>query len=148
MRKSSVFLLVLLFALTSIGCDSTEDDDPSDAEIFVGTWTLVGLSDDEGDKLALFGQVANGFTATLRGDNTFHVLVDYIQQDDLEIAGTYTVNEDATTLVLSIGTQNPAFDYQIENENRIVLFAPAVIVNTLFQTSAYVGQVRITIQRT
>lgn len=147
MRKLSVLLLGVLVALTSIGCDSNEDD-LSDAEIFIGTWTLVGLSDDEGDKLALFGQVANGFTATLNSDNTFHVLVDYIAEDDLEIDGTYTVTEGVRTLVLSTAGLNPPFDYEIENENRIVLSANAAIVNALFQTTAYVGTVDIVIQRT
>lgn len=146
MRKVSVVFVAALFALTSMGCDSNEDE-LSDAEIFVGTWTLVGLSDDEGDKLAVFQQVANGFTATLNSDNTFHVLVDYANQDDLELQGTYTVTEATRTLVLSTAGLNPPFDYEIENENRIILSANAAIVNALFETNVYEGMVDIVIQR-
>lgn len=149
MRKLPVFLLALFVGLTSIGCDSTSsEDDLSDSEIFVGTWALVGLSDDEGDKLTLFSQVANSFTAILNADDSFSVLIDYEAQDDLQLSGTYLITEGAKLIVLSSGGLGAPFTYDIESENRIELSAQAAIVNALFQTEAYVGTVRIVIQRT
>lgn len=150
MRKHSAFCLALLLAVVSVGCDSA-DDDPSHAEIFIGTWTLVGLEDDGGDKLSQFGQIANSFEATLEPDNDFVIDVDYKEElgfEDLTIPGTYSVNEDDRNLVLTVsGVGAPAFAYEIENDDRIELSANAAIVNTLFGSEAYEGTVFITIAR-
>lgn len=151
MRKLPVFLLALLVALTAVGCDSDEDD-TSDAELFVGTWTLVSLSDAQGDKTAAFGQIANGLTADLNSDNSFLISVDYKEDsgiEDLTIPGTYEVEAGSKTFVITPPTgQNVPFSYDIENESRIALSAAADFVNALFNTTTYQGTVQIVIQKT
>lgn len=150
MRKLPVFVLALLFGLVSVGCDSA-DDDPSDAELFVGTWNLISLTDGERDKTADFATIANSFRTTLESDNEFEINVDYKEETGLTdrvIPGTYSVVEDAKTLILSppVGPNVP-FQYEILNESRIRLSTPAEFVNGMFQTDAYQGTVVITIEK-
>ena len=150
MRKVPVFVLALLFGLTAIGCDSAEDD-PSDAEIFVGTWNLVSLIDDEADKTAVFAQIANSFRTTLGSDNNFTVVVDYKDElgiEDLTIPGTYSVLEDDKRFILAppVGPNVP-FLYEILSDTRIRLSTDAAFVNGLFDTDSYDGTVVITIEK-
>lgn len=150
MRKLPVFVLALLFGLTSIGCDSAEDD-PSDAEVFVGTWNLISLTDGEGDKTAAFATIANSFRTTLESDNEFEINVDYKEETGLTdrvIPGTYSVVEDAKKLILTPPAgPNVPFDYEILNESRIRLSTAADFVNGMFNTESYQGTVVITIEK-
>lgn len=150
MRKLPVFVFALLFGLTSIGCDSAEDD-PTDAELFVGTWNLVSLTDAEGDKTAGFAAIANSFRAELDSDNTAVITVDYKAETGLEnrvIPGTYNVVEAEKAFILTppAGPSVP-FDYEILSESRIRLSAASAFINGLFQTDAYKGTVVITIEK-
>ena len=150
MRKLPVFVVALLLGLASIGCDSNEDD-LTDAEILLGTWTLVQLTDDEGDKTAAFAQLANSFEATLNNDDTYEINVDYKAEtgrDPLVILGTYEVKEGDKTLEIStpLGQDIP-FLYDIEEEDRVQLAANAQFINALFNATSYVGTVEITIEK-
>lgn len=151
MRKLPAFFFALLVALTSIGCDSdSTDDDLTDAEIIVGDWTLVELFDQNGDRdmRPVFELIANGLTATLRSDNTFDVLVDYADQEDLTVVGTYTIDESTNRLELDTGDAIAPFTYDIESENRMTLSADAAFVNELFGAELFEGTVQIGIQKT
>ena len=147
MRRLPVFILALLVGLSTIGCDSNEDD-PSDAELFVGIWGLVSISDGGGDKTPLLQAAANSLVAQLNSNNTFSVIIDYKEQADLNLGGAYTVDEGAKQLILTVGPQSPAFSYSFTNDNQVTLSAPSQIVNGLFATTIYSGTVNITIRRT
>ena len=145
MRKLPVFVLALLLGLVSIGCDSEDED--SDAEVFLGTWALVGLTDGGGDKTALFGQIATSLTADFEADKTFDVLVDYTQQPDFSLAGTYQIDEGQKKIVLQTAGRSASFDYNFESDTRMTLSAHSDIVNGMFETEIYTGTVTITIAK-
>jgi len=154
MRKLSVFLLAVFVALTSIGCDSNEDD-ASDAEIFIGTWTVVEVHDEEGDKTSIFDEGINNFSATLNADNEYSLIVDFVdpEREDIPLNGTYTIEADSDDLLLNAnlgsGSLPLHFRYEIESENEIELSISETLVQLIFGTEegTYVGDVTFTIQR-
>lgn len=151
MHKLSAYCLALAIALVAIGCDSGSDDDASDAELFVGVWTMTAFEDGEGDRMPLFGQLANGLTATLTGSGEFSIFVDYKPASGNEpttIPGTYTVDEGANTLVLSPPSgQNIPFSYEFNSDTSVDLSANSAFVNGLFGTDVYTGTVTLTIEK-
>lgn len=147
----SILTVALLFVAT--GCDSNGDDE-SDAEILVGTWTVASIADDEGDKTAVFGAGVESFRADINEDDTYSILVDYnataeaAGQTDVNLAGTYTVNESLKTITLNVtGLGGLVLEYDIENNNRVVLSGPAEFINLAFGTTTYTGTVMLTISR-
>ncbi|MEX0821856.1 MAG: hypothetical protein WD021_06900 [Rhodothermales bacterium] len=151
MRKLSACCLALAVALVAIGCDSGTDDETSDAELFVGTWTMTAFEDGEGDRMPFFGQIANGLTATLTASGEFSIFVDYKPasgNDPTTIPGTYTVDEGAKSLVLSPPSgQNIPFSYEFQTDTSVDLSANAAFVNGLFGTDIYQGTVTLTIEK-
>ena len=151
MRTFSSIILGLIVAIALVGCDSNEDD-LTDAEIFVGNWTLVSISDAEGDQTQGFAGLAESLDINFTADGEFTLLLDYREdsgRQDLPLQGTYELNEGANTLVLNIAAgPSPPFTYDIENEDEISLSSQAEIVNTLFNpTTPYEGTVRVVIRR-
>lgn len=150
LSKLKVLFSLLLLVAVAVGCDSNEDD-PSDAERFVGNWQLTALSDAGGDKLAAFSQAANSLTANLTASNQFTIVVDYKEElglEDQTIAGTYQVQEGARQLVLiPPGGQQIPFAYEFEEDDVVELSVQSVFVNALFGTEAYTGTVRLTIEK-
>ncbi|MEX1055598.1 MAG: hypothetical protein WED81_06180 [Rhodothermales bacterium] len=146
MRRLPVFVLAFVLGFSSLGCDSSEDD-PSDAELFVGTWALVSIRDGGGDKTPLLLAAANSMVAVLNSNNTFEVDIDYKEQPDLHLEGTHVVNEGAKQLVLTVGPQNPPFTYSFASDTRTTISANSQIVNGLFATTLYTGNVVMTIQK-
>jgi hypothetical protein len=153
MRKLPVFLLALFVALTSIGCDSNEDD-PTDAEIFIGTWTVVEVRDSEGDKTSVFDEGVNNFSATLNSDNTYSLIVDFLdpERTDIPLTGTYTIEPGDVLILranLGAGELLLPFQYDIESENRINLSISESFVEAIFGTEegTYVGDVTFRIAR-
>jgi hypothetical protein len=153
MRKLPVFLLALFVALTSIGCDSNEDD-PTDAEIFIGTWTVVEVHDDEGDKTSIFEEGVNNFSATLNTDNTYSLIVDFLdpERTDIPLTGTYTIEPGDMLILranLGAGELPILFQYDIDSENRIDLTIQDTFVEAIFGTEegTYVGDVTFRIER-
>jgi len=157
MRRLPVFVLALLIGVTAVGCDSNDDDDPSDAEIFVGTWTLVSISDQTGDRTGGFAPfLAAPITANFASNNTFAVTINYNAQaeqaglTDRVIPGSFVIEAGAKSLQLSptgFGATVP-FDYTITNDNQITLTADAAFMNVLFTPqTAFQGRVTLSIQR-
>lgn len=149
MRKLPVFVFALLLAIAATGCDSEED--LTESEILVGSWTVVEVSDDEGDKTQVFEQGIDDFSATLRADGTYSLSVDYVdpQRPSTNLQGTYTVDEGGNDLILVAGPNQLSFDYDIESENRIHLSIPEPIVQGVFQTDpdTYAGTITFTVER-
>lgn len=146
-------LLLLAFAA---GCDTTEDS-RSEAELFVGSWTLVKVEDTEGDKTALMNQ-AGKLSIVFKADGKFDLLYDPADgSEDQTLSNTYLVAE--ATNVLTLNATNPftqaplplevTYDYRSDNE--VVLTIPAstvLLVGTIVPPfAALKGQAKLTLKR-
>lgn len=129
-------LALLAFSFVAVGCDSGEDK-TSDAELFVGAFTVTKLEDNVGTASernltsAIICATANAgptqtnpctvnsIKLTFTGTNTYTIAVDYTStvnaapasaggRADVTISGTsYTVNETAKSLSLVIPGPSP-----------------------------------------
>lgn len=154
MRKLLFSALTLLLIFTAIGCDSNNDEE-SDADVFVGNWALVEIGDASGDLTNSFFAGVDDLTASFTSDNDFALAVDYnavgeaAGNTDLALDGTYTVSESANTIslnVTAVGITLP-LSYNIVNNDRIELSGPAAAINPLFGTNTYQGTVTIVVER-
>jgi len=120
MRTLSVTVLMFGLLLVAAGCDSGNDDDRSDADVFIGTWTLTNLLLDGQDVSALL-LAGTDVDAVFEAAGTFTMTVTRGSAAPVEIDGTYELDEGAKTLTLtaSVFTQNVAINYVIERENRL-----------------------------
>ncbi|MDX1547738.1 MAG: hypothetical protein R3247_12155 [Rhodothermales bacterium] len=149
--------LTLALLVTAVGCDSSDDDGDSDADVFVGTWAVVGIADDEGDQTLSFSQLVDAGTVNFTASNNFTLAVDYNEVaeaqgiTDVTIPGTYVVDEGAETITLNTPLGALAFDYEIVNNDRIRVSTGAPTLNIALGLSgdrAYTGTVTLTVQRT
>lgn len=152
-RAKGYGIVVLLMLVAAVGCDSNEDDDMSEQELFLGAWTLTSISDDEGDQTASFEENVESFVVQFQDESSFQLNVAFVPDDpreDIQLAGTYLLDESDNALTLQIpGLPAPlSFTYAFENDNTLVLNASnVVLINTLFGTQ-YEGTVQITVERT
>ncbi|MEZ4699660.1 MAG: hypothetical protein R2834_04980 [Rhodothermales bacterium] len=144
----------LLLSFMATGCDSSED--PTDLSQFIGSWRLVSASDDTGDKTAVFAALGS-LTLDLNEDGTHVLAVDLTdpEADDVNLAGTYTVNDIAQQLLLAITFSgvpfNLTFDYVIQDADTVVLTANSTVIAALLGAEAGAlleGDVTLTIERT
>ncbi len=147
----SVFVLLLLGWIS--GCDSNNNDGPSDAEIFVGEWGVARITDADGDQTEAFLSLVDSFLTSLRADGTFDITIDYNDaanaagQNDIDVSGTYTVNESSNTVTLTVANVGALpLSYMIENNDRITISGNALLINLAFGTN-YTGTVALTIAR-
>ena len=125
--------LVAFLALAWMGCDSADPDDEevvTDAEIFVGTWTVSQVSFDGSPAFsdAILSQFSET-EAVFNADGNFEGLVVEAEDGDRrEARANYTVNEnasveDAGTITFTGDAFEEAvtLDYTIESNDRIVL---------------------------
>lgn len=153
MTRRVLSILTLLVFLVA-GCDSN-DDDPSDAERFVGTWLATGIRDSNGDQSAELVALVNSLTAVFQaGDETpvFLITVDYKDdsgREDLMLGGTYEVDEGARTIALTIPTgASLPFTYAFQSDTQVNLSSSAAFINPIFNPSTpYEGTVTITVQK-
>jgi len=153
MRMGMLSVFVLLLLGWTSGCDSNNDDGPSDAEIFVGEWGVARITDDDGDQTEAFLSLVDSFLTSLRADGTFDIIIDYndaanaARQSDIDVSGTYTVNESNNTLTLTAANAVALpLSYTIENNDRITISGNAFLLNLAFGTN-YTGTVALTIAR-
>jgi len=155
MRKCVVYMVVLLLLGWTAGCDSSDDgnDGPSDAEIFVGEWGLTRITDGNGDQTQAFLDLIVSFLTSLRADGTFDITIDYNDaanaagQNDIDVSGTYTINESNDTLTLTAANAVALpLSYTIENNDRITISGVAFLINLAFGTN-YTGTIALTIAR-
>ena len=146
--------MLLLLGWTA-GCDSSDDgnDGPSDAEIFVGEWGLTRITDGDGDQTQAFLDLIVSFLTSLRADGTFDITIDYNDaanaagQNDIDVSGTYTINESNNTLTLTAANAVALpLSYTIENNDRITISGVAFLINLAFGTD-YTGTIALTIAR-
>ena len=153
MRMGILWVFVLLLLGWTSGCDSNNDDGPSDAEIFVGEWGVARITDADGDQTQAFLSLVDSFLTSLRADGTFDIIIDYndaanaARQNDIDVSGTYTVNASNNTLTLTAaGAVALPLSYTIENNDRITISGNAFLLNLAFGTN-YTGTVALTIAR-
>ncbi|MBO6576479.1 MAG: hypothetical protein JJ896_17330 [Rhodothermales bacterium] len=151
MRKLSTLFFALMIAVVGVGCDS--NDDPSDAEAFVGVWALTNVEDADGSQLQAFGAAFSSVVLTNSSDNSFVLNVTPREGDPLTVPGTYVVNENTNSFTLNAnlgGQAIPlAFTYAYTSDNVVTLTGgatTAVLLNQLFGTSLVAPAV-ITITR-
>lgn len=154
MRKLSTFFSVLLLAFVVSACDTTEDE-LDDSEVFIGSWTVVEVRDEEGDKTAVFNEDIDSFSTEIEANGDFSLTVDYAdQRPTIPLTGTYTIDEDLNALTLNGeigGSAVPplVFDYEIVSENEIELSIDDDWIEAVFGTepATYVGEVTFTVER-
>lgn len=158
MRK--LLPLALILALfVGVGCDSN-DEGVSDTELFVGTWTVVNVTNDSGGAnetdltQALVGAngTLNSLSLGFNTNNTYTLNADYRSADtpDVVVAGapfTYTVNERTNQITLQLpsptgsGTIPAQIGYSFNGDDEFTALLPSVVMNALFSTDIYRGSV-------
>jgi hypothetical protein len=157
-------LVLVLFA--GVGCDSNDDDDLTQAELFVGTWGVTRVVNDSGGaneqdiSPVLIGAqgTLQGLSLTFNADNTYSLNADYRDPatPDVVIAGapfTYSVNEANSVLTLNLpsptgaGTIPAQIGFSFNGDREMTALLPALIMNTLFTTNIYQGNVAATFQK-
>lgn len=147
-------LLPLLLAVLVAGCDSSEDI-VLDAAFYVGSWTLVSVSDDSGDRTDEVLAALDDFDVVFDPDGSFVLDVDFDSvvnaagQDDIRLAGDYQATR-ATLILLLDGGIAPSFLADAESENRVRLTVPAALISQILGTQLQIdfdGDVTLGIQR-
>jgi len=158
MRKITNLLLIALLAFAGVGCDSN-DDKNNDADLFVGTWALTGVSDDDGDALAAFATNFDSIVLANAEAGTFTLTVNPKVGDDIVLDGTYTVRSSDKSFTLyatielvpgSPQTIPLGFTYEFDGDDKIMLTTvggTATLLNTLFDGVDLVGEAVITVSR-
>lgn len=127
MFKSNQFAkltYLLLIGCLAAGCSTTDPEgDGSDAERFIGSWTVTSAADMNGERDVTTTIDALGtLSFTLNADETYLLSLQYADgvTEDLDIPGNYTVNEVSKRLVLSV---------QVEGQPRVDLTLPYEFVD-------------------
>jgi len=140
MRMLSLFMLICGLLVVT-GCDSN-DDSSSDADMFVGTWQVAGLTDASGDRSAGLAESYNSVRITLGNAGNVTMAVDAkVAAASLTASGTYSINEtdDTLTATLEVGG-NPTpltFSYEFVDDSTLQLTPTStttVLLGVLFQT--------------
>lgn len=132
-RRLAASLLILLAAA---GCDSG-DSLTLDADYYVGTWDLVRLADQSGDRTAEVLAFVDEFSVAFRSDGTFTLAADFkpavnaAGQADVSFSGTYQAT--ATQLVLRpTGLPlAPSLAAEAQSQSRVDLTGSNVVVSQL-----------------
>ena len=132
--------LPLLVVVSVAGCDSNDEDDDQivlDADYYVGTWSLVSVTEDDTDRTDELLSLLDGLDVTFEADRGFTLDADFndvvngLGQDDVELEGTYQAQAASRTLVLLVDGLAPSFSAEAEGQNRVDLTAPAALVTQL-----------------
>jgi len=155
MRILSTILLVLAIAVVGIGCDSDNNDDEiSIDELIADGWTLIGVSDAEGDKMAVFAQGFSSLDILFTQAETFTIDVDALDDEgDTIISGTYSINESTNRITMTTEVQdqpiNLNFTYSFNGDDEVTFAADSVtstLLNILLGTSLQ-GSISLTVTR-
>ena len=148
-RLASLLLLVALVT----GCDSAGL--VLDSQFYVGSWRLVSVSDDSGDRsdevFAAVDDLDARFAAnsSFSLDVDFNVVVNAAGQDDIALDGTYQATDDALILVFDGGIA-ATFLVDAESQGRVDLTVPGALISQIFGTQipvSFDGDVVLGIRR-
>jgi len=158
MRKLFPFLMIFgLLVLTACDSDSGSDDTSSDADVFVGAWALSGFSTGGQDITSVVGQQYSTFAITFDNNDGVELTVVNVAtpNEPTVIAGTYSVNEAASTISMNVSVSGQAaslsFTYSIANNNQVSLTASPtttlLIASPLLLNTQLADPVVITVSR-
>ncbi|HYE95378.1 MAG TPA: hypothetical protein VD962_04165 [Rubricoccaceae bacterium] len=146
--------LPLAFAILLAACDGGNDGGP-DLSYFVGSWTLVGVEDDTGDRTADLDSLLDAMTVSFTAAGAFTLLVDYTQAvndggtADATINGTYDLASDGR-LILSTTGAAAQFGV-VRRETEMDLSGSALVLNQILDTTVLdvglMGTVVLTLAR-
>lgn len=132
MRFSLALSLVLAVVLA--GCDSAGI--VLNSQYYVGSWTLVSVSDEGGDRTEEVLAAIDDFDVDFDPDGSFvldvdfNVVVNAAGQDDIRLPGDYQATE--TTLVLLLeGGIAASFFAEAESESRVLLTVPTALISQI-----------------
>lgn len=156
MRLPRILLAAVISAAALPACDSGDDGPGLTAAYFVGSWQLVAVHDNTGDRTAEVGVALDDLTIDFASGGQFSMLVDYSPivnaggTADTTFAGSYGVSSGGQ-LVMTPGTVSVPFTVATDGPNRADLSTSAAIVNELLSGSdldlGLVGTARLTIDR-
>lgn len=144
LSKYTSFLMLFGVLAFAAGCDSDGGgDDSSVMSDLAGTWGFGGLADGDGDRTATFVMNYNSVVIIFTEAGSITLNVDAIDDAaDASYSGTYTVNEGASTLTVTLsvaGTDTPlTFNYNFVNATTLTLTATGstrILLGVLFSTS-------------
>lgn len=161
-----LFRSLLLVALVlGLGACDSGDDSATDAELFVGTWAVTKITNNSSSSNPqdvtplLFGSngTVNSFTLKFNGNGTYELRVDYknASQTDLMVPPspqqasvfTYSLNEATGKLTLALpvgqGVSPQTVDYSLSSETMLTATIASQIMNSLFGTTLYQGNVAV-----
>ena len=130
-------LLALVLATGLVGCDSNDDDDATETELFVGSWTAVSAigqvqPGQQGDFLAVLGARLD---ADFAADGSFSWFLDFADpnQQDVPLSGTYVVNEttDRVTVTGGLFPQGVPMAYEFVGEDQLELTFQAAVLGAV-----------------
>ena len=143
-------LAALLFGVTA--CDSNDDEDATDSELFVGSWVVDETMDGSGPvDLVTFSDTFFDFTDS--GSATIRAIgVD--PANTVQLSGSYAVNEGSRTITVSIaieglGTVPLSATYAFDGNDAVTLTiapATATLLGPLFGTT-FEGSVTLSLLR-
>lgn len=120
--KNAKWVLVgwLLVALVAIaGCDPSEDD-VTDAERFLGSWSASGLTAGNLDLLSLLGEL----TATFPTPTTFRMRAEDDEGTEvLNTTGTFTAEDGVMVFTPSETAKSVSMSYAFENNDDTVVLS-------------------------
>lgn len=155
MRLRLPALLIAVLALGAAGCDSSDDGRRLDADFYVGDWTLVGISDGNGDQTTLVRVALDDLDIGFTSAGAFQIDADFsdrtnsLGQADITTTGTYQAQADIPALILRAQGLAATLQAASNGDDRVRLTAPAVIVNQLLQglPFEFEGSTTISIER-
>ncbi|WP_420454669.1 hypothetical protein [Rubrivirga sp.] len=149
-----LFPLVLAL-LVAGGCDSADDELTLDADFYVGTWSLVRITDGSGDRSAEALALLDALTIQFDADRSFRLDADFVPlvnqagQADVTIEGDYQAQATTRLLVLLVDGLAPTLQVNAASRDEITLTAPAVVVEQLLGELQidFTGDVTLGIER-
>lgn len=146
--------LVIGLGLLAVACDSDDPDEVlTDAEKFIGTWTVQVVTDDSGDQTERFFESTNSVILDFGIDAQYSLIAD-AKSDSLDqsIAGAYAISEGAQALTLSAMLLGQDIDliatYTFVDDDTIELRTDSFVLNAVLQPEEpLVGVVILTIAR-
>ena len=152
--------LLALALLLAAGCDSGDDEIELDADFYVGTWTLVGISDGSGDRTAEVLALLDDFTIRFDSDRDYQLdadfngLVNAAGQPDVSVAGDYQAVAATRSLVLRVDTDDltvaAPFTTEAETEDAVSVTANGALIEQLLgslDVLDFEGDVTLDIER-
>lgn len=149
------FMLLACYFMT--GCDTSTEGDGSDAARFLGSWVVTSAADMGGSRdVTSTINMLGTLTITLNEDETYLLGLEYSDgvTEDLNIPGSYTVNEVTSRLILSVQLEGQpkvdlSLDYVFVSDEEVEFTIDGITVGLLLGSagSGLEGSVVLTAEK-